>query len=471
MIAGVIWALMCITVAAVLAVGLRLRRGSAVPDMPTQLPATGAAVDSDAGLFEQTPVALCQLALDGRIVRANHQLQALCGYDEEQLFAYFLPNLLHSDDIGVINVVLSELAAGNGETRELRSRLLHSHGHAVWVHLAIRLVRHRGREMYFLVVATDIGDYMLAEQIAQNEHAKFAAIAAQVPVAVWLLSPEWQILFANDALESLTGRAKESLFANPRRYFELIHPDDVERVRQATQAYGVGGNYEINYRILRDDGEIRYLRQLGKGIYDADGRLLYSVATAMDISSEMVARDELHALNSRLRETNLQLRESVRRDGLTRCLNRVALFEEAEKALLLARRYQRTSTIVFFDLNNFKEINDSFGHHVGDRALIAFAEQIKARLRMTDELGRYGGDEFVALLRETDADQALQLIATLPPVIVDNENGSSIILRFSAGVACSDESGVESVDDWLRIADGLMYRQKVRLVKEGGACA
>ncbi|HET8710228.1 MAG TPA: diguanylate cyclase, partial [Spongiibacteraceae bacterium] len=83
----------------------------------------------------------------------------------------------------------------------------------------------------------------------------------------------------------------------------------------------------------------------------------------------------------------------------------------------------------------------------------------------------YGGDEFVALLRETDAEQALRLISTLPPVVVDNENGSSIILRFSAGIACSDEPGIHSVDDWLRIADGLMYSQKVRLFKEGGARA
>ena len=298
----------------------------------------------DDSLFGHAPVGLCQLALDGRIVRTNHKLGALCGFSEEQLSARFLPNLLHSDDIGAIDVVLTELAAGYGDVRELQSRLLHSHGHTVWVRLAIRLVRGRGRPIHFLVAVTDI-------------------------------------------------------------------------------------------------------------------------------SSEMAVRDELHELNSRLREINLRLRESVRLDGLTRCLNRVALFDEAEKALMLARRYKRSSTLVFFDLNNFKDINDSFGHHVGDRALIAFAEQIKARLRTTDELGRYGGDEFVALLRETDAEQALQLVSTLAPIVIDNEGVSSIILRFSAGVACSDDEGIESVDDWLRIADGLMYRQKVGVLRGSGGRA
>lgn len=424
---------------------------------------------NDDNLFAHAPVGLCQLALDGRIVRANHQLQTLCGFDEEHLSAYFLPHLLHSDDIGMTKVVLSELLAGNGDAREMRSRLLHPHGYSVWVHLAIRLVRSRGRAVHYIVTVTDIGQYMLAEQIAQSEHAKFAAIAAQVPVAVWLLSPEYQVIFANDALETLTGYAKEVFFANPLRYFDLMHPDDAENVSDAMQVHGIDRNYEINYRIMRSDGEMRYIRQLGRGVYDPHGKLIYSVASAMDISSEMIARDELHELNSRLRETNLRLCESVRLDGLTRCLNRVALFDEAEKALMLARRYQRISTIIFFDLNNFKEINDGFGHHVGDRALIAFAEQIKARLRTTDELGRYGGDEFVVLLRETDAEQARQLVSTLPPVVVDNEDGSSIILRYSAGIACSNEEEIASVDDWLRIADGLMYRQKARQLKEGGA--
>ncbi|HET8710809.1 MAG TPA: PAS domain S-box protein, partial [Spongiibacteraceae bacterium] len=355
--AGILWGLATLTIAGwALAAYALLRRvnananAEAVSDEGPPAPEKISMIVDDS-LFEASPIGLCQLALDGRIVRANHRMQTLCGCDEYNLTAYFLPKLLHSDDVGVINVVLNELLAGNGDTREVRSRLLHANGHSVWVHLAISLVRTRGCPMHFVVAIADIGDYMLAEQIAQSEHAKFAAIAAQVPVAVWLISPDWQIIFANDEFETLTGRPRENFFANPRRYIELVHPDDVESVSRSLQNHGVGGNYEINYRMLRDDGEVRYIRQLSRGIYDVAGKLLYSVASAMDISSEMTARDELHALNSRLRETNLRLRESVRLDGLTSCLNRVALFEEAEKALLLARRYQRSSTIVFFDLN------------------------------------------------------------------------------------------------------------------------
>jgi diguanylate cyclase (GGDEF)-like protein/PAS domain S-box-containing protein len=292
---------------------------------------------------------------------------------------------------------------------------------------------------------------------------KLRTIVEHIPVAVWMTEAEAsRVLFVNEAYAAIWGHRKQRFYADPASWLRQVHPEDAERVVQSLSGRGNSSGYEINYRILRDDGEVRYIRETGRRICAARDRSPRWVVGATDISSEMYVRDELHELNSRLREANLRLRESARLDGLTQCLNRSAFFDEAEKALQLGQRYGRCSAMVFFDLNNFKEVNDNFGHHVGDRALIAFAEHIKSRVRTTDELGRYGGDEFVALLRETDADQARQLLATLLPVVVDAEQGNSVILRFSAGVACSSEADVETVDDWMRSADAQMYHHKIR---------
>ena len=297
---------------------------------------------------------------------------------------------------------------------------------------------------------------------SQTERSPLTDIVNQVPVVVWMVGTDNRLLFVNDAYERLTGRAKTLLYSDHDSFLQLIHPDDLQLVISTIDNQRADG-YEMNYRIVRDDGEVRHLHEVRRSIVDEHGELLYHIGTAMDISSEMVARNELHDLNSRLHAANLRLRESARIDHLTRCLTRNALFEEADMALQLARRYGRTSTLIFFDLNDFKHINDTFGHHVGDRGLVAFAEQIKARLRMTDELARYGGDEFVALLRETDTVQAQQLLATLGPVVINDGAGNSIILRYAAGLAGSDAAGIRSVDDWLRLADGRMYTQKMRM--------
>lgn len=415
-----------------------------------------------APLFDEAPIALLQIDADSRVQLANASLARLLDIDPAQLRARRFTEIIYPEDISAIEVGIEDLRANRGAEWVCDCRVLHSGGYVLWTRLSIRAVRDARQHVdYLLAALIDIGDKQRAQQIARIEEQKLTNIVDQVPVIVWMQSPAEHLLFINNAYETISGRSKESVYGNPASYLELVHPEDLPRLLRFRSQDNRDKQYELNYRLLRDDGEIRYVREMCKGIHDEQGSLLHYIASVMDISSEMVVRDELHELNSRLREANLRLQETAKKDNLTRCLNRAALLDEAEKALQLEQRYGRSSTLVFFDMNNFKEVNDNFGHHVGDRALIAFAEQIKSRLRTTDELGRYGGDEFIALLRETDSDQARQLLATLPPVVLDNEDGSSIILRYSAGVASSNEAGIKTIDDWLRIADTHMYQHKL----------
>lgn len=415
-------------------------------------------------LFSDAPVGLGQFALDGRVICCNTALQQLLGMSVESLAASRnLTDMLHPEDFGSVVVMRRDLLDGI-ESGPTDVRLRHRSGYFLWAQLSLSLVRdERGQPAHFVIAAIDIGQQRRAENIGRATEEKIETIFEHAAAAMWMLSADrTYLLFANNACEALFGCTKERAYAEPNIFQQLIHPEDVEHVAAAMAAYSIARQYAVNYRILRDDGEQRYIREIGKGVCDQHGDLQYLICSAMDISSELDVREELHGLNSLLREANLRLRDSARRDHLTQCLNRAAFFDEAEKTLQLEQRYGRSSTLIFFDLNDFKQLNDNFGHHVGDQGLIDFAEQIKARLRTTDELGRYGGDEFVVLLRETDAGQAEQLLSTLAPVVIDAENGNSIILRYSAGIACSNEPGIDSVDDWMRLADSQMYGQKIR---------
>jgi diguanylate cyclase (GGDEF)-like protein/PAS domain S-box-containing protein len=408
--------------------------------------------------FECVPLPLLRMEVDGEIGRANNALKALLGIDGN---LPNLRNLLHPSDLDTFEVLLQQFHLGYGKDAAREMRLRHSDGHLIWVDINIAPQRETpGKIIFYLIAVIDIVEKKRNELFFRCEEEKLKAMLEQLPVAVWMLSPGGDLTFVNSAYESLFGCAEEQIYADARGLGQVIHPQDIERVVQVKNRRDGHGSYEVNYRVLRDDGDIRYIREQGNGVYGESGKQIYEICAATDISGEMIARDELHELNSRLRETNLRLRESVRLDSLTSCLNRSALLDEADKSLQLEQRHRRSSALVFFDLNNFKTVNDNFGHHVGDRCLIAFAEQIKARLRTTDELGRYGGDEFVALLRETDAEQARKLLSTLVPIVIDDGRGSSIILRFSAGVACSNDADIRSVDDWLRVADLQMYQQK-----------
>lgn len=406
--------------------------------------------------FDTAPVAMFQLRGDYSIVRANSAFQLMLGLgaDVPPLF-----DLVHPEDADAVATLLRQLRDGYGDSVICEARLRHGSGYMRWVQLHIG----PAPGSMFLIVAIDIAERKRAEQLFRSEEEKLKALIEQLPMAVWMLSSSRSLMFVNGAVETLFGCSKESVYADPLSLEKLIHPGDSERVLRMRQ-HGARGSYVVSYRLLRDDGEIRHVREQAESLFDERGRQLYLICSATDISGEMFARDELHALNSRLREANLKLRENARMDAMTGCLNRAALIDEAEKALQLEHRYRRSSALVFFDLNDFKGVNDNFGHHIGDRCLIAFAAQIKARLRTTDELGRYGGDEFVALLRETDALQAQQLLTTLAPIVIDDGHGSSIILRYSAGIADSGDAQVRNVDDWLRIADQQMYTQKQRCI-------
>ena len=151
--------------------------------------------------------------------------------------------------------------------------------------------------------------------------------------------------------------------------------------------------------------------------------------------------------------------ELARTDFLTGVLNARFFHELAQMEINRSLRYKRPFTIAFIDVDNFKTINDTFGHTEGDTVLQAIAMNIKAHLRKTDLVARVGGDEFVVLLPETNAQIAPVVMANMQRELLKgmNENGWSV--TFSIGVLTLSDPSL-SVDGMLGRADQLMYRVK-----------
>lgn len=149
-------------------------------------------------------------------------------------------------------------------------------------------------------------------------------------------------------------------------------------------------------------------------------------------------------------------------DQLTDISNRRGFESLSKHALALCRRVGRPASLVYFDMDGFKEINDTYGHAEGDRALVAFAELLRDCFRESDVLGRLGGDEFAVLLTNTpeeNCDGLLQRFAEQ----VDAYSRSSrrgYDLRFSSGVIGFDEARHSSLSDLMADADRLMYHDK-----------
>lgn len=153
-----------------------------------------------------------------------------------------------------------------------------------------------------------------------------------------------------------------------------------------------------------------------------------------------------------------QLRDLSVRDPLTGAFNRRAMKEAMEYALLMHERYEGASSILMIDIDRFKNINDEFGHKEGDNVLKGLVHMISQRLRRTDKLCRYGGEEFVVLLTNTDKEQGYLLAESIRKQVADSVLSSHTEVTISCGVA--ESRAGDAVQDWLHRCDQALYRAK-----------
>lgn len=160
----------------------------------------------------------------------------------------------------------------------------------------------------------------------------------------------------------------------------------------------------------------------------------------------------------RRKEIELQLSEFANKDALTNIFNRRKIEEICEIELERVKRYEKNLSIIFFDINDFKYINDTFGHHLGDEVLVKITNLLEKNLRATDSIGRWGGDEFLIIIPETNLYQCKSIVLDLEEQLKTIEFTSQINVTCSFGIATYEEN--DHLDSLLRKADESMYSKK-----------
>lgn len=150
---------------------------------------------------------------------------------------------------------------------------------------------------------------------------------------------------------------------------------------------------------------------------------------------------------------------SAREDYLTGLGNRRYFFESADAEIKRSRRYGHPFTLGYIDVDNFKYVNDRFGHDEGDALLRSIAEIIRSTVRSTDIEARLGGDEFALLLPETDAESSIKFFNKLHRKLSDAEKRTKRKATFSIGVL-TFHTAPDSIDEMIKIVDGVMYSAK-----------
>ncbi len=359
---------------------------------------------------------------------------------------------VHPDDLPMARAMeQSALAGGRDYGLEFR---------AIWpdgtVHniMSYAIVQRDGdgKPLRMVGADLDISDRKQAETQLQDLTERLGLAIKAADMGIW----EWDMV--NDRLHwdeqmfELYKIHPEDFGNVDQSWRSRVHPDDLPAIKAIQQkALARLENYKVEFRIFWPDGTIRHIAAYALIQLDADGKPVRMVGANRDISDRKQAEERLIY--------------SALHDALTDLPNRPLLTSRLESAI---QRAQRSSTyhfaVLFLDLDQFKVINDSLGHLIGDGLLIRIAQKLQSTIRPTDLAARLGGDEFIILLENiTDIQAAIAMAECLRAefnnaMVID---GHSVFITTSIGIVWGTQAYTDA-SDLLRDADIALYRAKAQ---------
>lgn len=387
-------------------------------------------------LIESLGDGMLVLDMQGRIVDVNQPAARMIGSTSETLLGRNLsevfPSAQHVEEQSIGQEIRTELEIGDTE----------KHYFDV---LVSPLFEGKTAVIGHLIILRDITVRKQNElRLRQLNQA-----VEQSPMSVVITDPDGKITYVNSRFTALTGYSlDEALGQNPKILQSGQTP--TETGHTPWQTIKAGKVWKGEFLNKKKNGELYWEDATIAPVLDHNGRTLNFIAVMEDITERKHAQDELQKL--------------AITDHLTGLLNRRHFFEIAEKEFAKSVRYHRPLSVILFDIDLFKDINDTYGHIAGDQALIQIGKLLLEKGRQSDMAARYGGEEFVILLTETDCVDAKIVAERLRKLMEDSRIQSDqgeMHFTASFGVAGTGENAPsETLDRLISQADQSLYEAK-----------
>ncbi|MSX91871.1 MAG: diguanylate cyclase, partial [Actinobacteria bacterium] len=396
-------------------------------------------------LLDDLPAAVVVLARDGRIREVNAQASGLTGLRAGDMVGRYFTDLFSADDRVALVHMWNEVHSGKAMENPTLT-FTRPDGSTVLLEGDSNLpLRNPDR---VVIALRDVTQRVMEANRLERARERFRLAFHGAPTGMALSSDAGgTILDVNESLVRMLGRDRDDLIG--RTVEEISHPDDWQRTITMLHRGGTQDleNYRVERRYLRGDGGVVWARTWVSVMDDGDGGSL-AISHIEDVTEQ--------------RHNEERLEWAATHDGLTGLPNRFRFLERL--GLYLETAEPGSIAVLFIDLDNFKVINDSMGHAAGDQLLQTMSERLRSVVRDRDMLGRFGGDEFIVLLRDIGnghnpqdvAERLRQEIAR--PMEID---GAELSVTASIGIILSDRPGI-TTSEMLRDADAAMYRAKAR---------
>ena len=389
--------------------------------------------------------------VSGGLSYVSPAFDRILGFSADEFPTRPAVEMMHPDDLASMRARSDEFIEHQGLRTELRLQ----HADGTWRWFDAKVTNHLENPKVRGIVSNlhDITERKQAEDELKEAHERFRSAFENAPIGIATVDLTGRILRANSAYGRIVGSPPTQLCGV--NVHDLTHPQDresskVDMARFVSEISDASGTYQTEKRYLHADGHEVWVSVNDSCVRDDEGTPLYLIEQIEDVT-------ERRGLRERLAYAAIH-------DPLTALPNRVLFMDRLEVALSRADRCGRRSAVIFLDLDRFKLVNDSMGHAAGDELLQVVAERLRATVRPSDTVARFGGDEFVVLCEEiADEGRGFEIAERLAGALsepIDLAEGE-IFVTVSQGLAFSNP-GYDSASGLVRDADAAMYIAKER---------
>jgi diguanylate cyclase (GGDEF)-like protein/PAS domain S-box-containing protein len=402
-----------------------------------------------AAIVESTDDAVISTTLDGQVVSWNGAAERMYGYTAEEALGCQFSSLVTPSREHEVQAILARVLRGE-HVDHFEADRWRKDGSVI--NVAVRdspILDDSGKVIGASSVARDVSERKRAQAAVWEAEERFRRAFDEAPIGMAMLDLDLRFVQVNEALCEITGYSREQLEATTSE--AITHPDDLgEQEREiAAVLAGEAAGYQSEKRFVHAGRNPVWVAVQITLLRDADAHPLRFLAQIQDITDRRHSEERLVYLADH--------------DPLTGSLNRRSFEHALEAHHLRKARYGGRGAVIMLDLDHFKFINDTLGHHAGDEAISRAARVLESRLRETDVLARLDGDEFAVLLPNADSAQARVLAEDLLAALRAEkvELGSHARpLAASAGISMFESAEELSSEDVLVNADLAMCDAK-----------
>ena len=375
-------------------------------------------------LFESNPDPCYALDRNGKFIIINKMAMKLTGYTDEEFAKVYFPEIVVEEFKSPMNEVFSDVLT-NGTKKSFDVAIKHKNGKEIELYVtAVPIIV----ENEIIGLAGIVKDMTLKNQMQRElERTKneLENVFNNIDVCVWTIDFEHEELIQiSPACEKIYGYSQEELKKNNTLWMKMIHPDDLVYVKAMQHKLEEGQTVNLEYRIIDAHQNIKWISNYLTPIFNETGKFIRLNGVVADIQQRRVAEEQLEFM--------------AFNDELTKLPNRRRFEQLLNESILNAKEVKTKMAVLFFDVDQFKWINDTLGHTVGDNVLKVIADRLSTVIGDKGIVSREGGDEFIILLQDIkELKQVKELAQTIMDEILQpiDVGERSYVLTASIGIS------------------------------------